>query len=87
VRWATANVLAGLDSLAIPAILNVLTTHRLNESFRQAAYHALHAMPAAKTQAYLQPLLKALDSQAYTAEVPAIAQRLLRGWRNHLKTQ
>lgn len=84
VRWATANVLASLDSLAIPSILSVLTRIPLREPFRQAAYHALHAMPSTHTQAYLAPLLRALRGVNFSIEAPAIAQRLLQDWRRDL---
>ncbi len=80
VRWATARVLASLDSTAIPAILEVLTHHRLSEPFRQAVYHALHAMPAHMTQEYLKPLLEALHSPAANVEAPSVAQRMLLSW-------
>jgi len=81
VRWVTARVLANLDSTAIPAILNVLTQHRLSEPLRQAANHALHAMPSRLTQEYLQPLLKALHSPAASVEVPHQAQLLALQWK------
>lgn len=85
VRWATAQVLANLDSTALPAVLNVLCQRQLNEPFRQAAYHALHAMPSHLTQAYIAPLLKALSSPATSIEAPAIAQRMLSEWKERAK--
>jgi HEAT repeat protein len=81
VRWATASVLANLDAAAIPAILKVLVEHPLNEQFRQAVYHALHAMPAHKTKEYLLPLLEALRRASADMEAPVVAQRLLLDWR------
>ncbi len=82
VRWATARVLANLNSTAIPAILNVLTRYRLSEPFRQAVFHALHAMPSRLTQEYLQPLLQALKSPAANIEAPRQAQRMLLEWKH-----
>lgn len=82
VRWVTARVLANLNSTAIPAILNVLTRQRLSEPFRQAAYHALHAMPSRLTQEYLQPLLQALKSPAANVEAARQAQHMLLEWKH-----
>ncbi len=82
IRWSTARVLANLNSTAIPAILNVLTRRRLSEPFRQAAYHALHAMPSRLTQEYLQPLIQALQSPAANVEAPQLAQRMLLEWKS-----
>lgn len=82
VRWSTARVLASLNSTAIPAILNLLTRHRLSEPFRQAVHHALHAMPSHLTQEYLQPLLLALRSPAASVEAPQLAQRMLLEWKS-----
>lgn len=83
VRWATARLLANLNSTAIPAILNVLTRHRLSEPFRQAVFHALHAMSSRTTQEYLQPLLQALRSPAANVDAPRQAQRMLLDWKHH----
>jgi len=80
VRWATASVLANLDATAVPAILNVLTRQPINEPFRQAAYHSLHAMPSKQTREYLEPLLLALRSPSAPVQAPLIAQRLLEDW-------
>lgn len=80
VRWSTARVLASLDSAAIPAILKVIIHQPLNEPFRQAAYHALHAMPSRHTQEYLKPLLQALRGLAFRVEAPAVAQRMSLEW-------
>lgn len=80
VRWATANVLARLDLVAVPAILSVLSRHKLSEPLREAAYHALHAMPSSRTKERIQPLLEALLSPAANVEAPAVAQRLLARW-------
>lgn len=82
VRWATARVLASLDATAIPAILNVLCHYPINEPFRQAAYHALHAMPSRRTQEYLKPLLEALRSPAADIHAPRVAQRMALEWKN-----
>jgi hypothetical protein len=80
VRWATASVLANLDAAAIPAVLRVLTLHVLEEPYRQAVYHALHAMPARQTQEYLNPILEALRGPSAGLEAPVVAQRLLSEW-------
>lgn len=82
VRWATANVLAELGTTAIPAVLKVLSQHPLDEPFRQAAYHALHAMVSPQIQSYLQPLLEALRNPAGRIQAPQIAQRMLAHWNN-----
>jgi len=82
VRWATANVLAELGTPAIPAVLRVISQQPLEEPFRQAAYHALHAMISPQIQAYLQPLLEALRNPAGRLQAPQIAQRMLTQWDN-----
>ncbi len=87
VRWVTARVLANLDSTAIPAILNVLTHHPVTEPFRQAANHALHAMPSRLTQEYLKPLLQALHSPAANVEVPRQAQMMALEWKRRQANQ
>jgi len=66
----------------VPAILKVLTQRAINEPLRQAAYHALHAMPSSQTRAYLEPLLEALHSPAAPVQAPSVAQRFLREWKN-----
>lgn len=82
VRWATASVLASLDAQAIPAILRALIRRPMTEPFRQAVYHALHAMPSHHTRLYLQPLLEALQGPASSFQGPAIAQKMLAEWKN-----
>ncbi len=82
VRWTTARVLANLEGLAIPAILDVLTLHPLDEQFRQAVYHALHAMSSRQMQTYLRPLLDALDGRVAQIEAPLAAQKLKKEWRS-----
>ena len=80
VRWVSARVLARLDAAAVPAILTVLSRQKLNEPFRQAAYHALHSMLSRRTQERIKPVLEALRSPAASVEAPAAAQRLLASW-------
>jgi len=80
VRWATADVLAHLGPRAIPATLTILSRYEINESFRQAAYHALHGITSSKAQERLKPLLEAMRDFASTIEIPMIAQRLLMEW-------
>jgi HEAT repeat protein len=80
VRWATANVLAGLDAAAVPYILRALIAHPLNESYRQAVYHSLHGMASHRTQERLQPLLAALRGPAPSVQAPTVAQKLLADW-------
>jgi HEAT repeat protein len=80
VRWATASVLANLDAQAIPYILRSLIRRPMTEPFRQAVYHALHAMPSRHTRLYLQPLLEALQGPAAGVQGPAIAQKMLAEW-------
>lgn len=82
VRWATASVLASLDAPAIPYILRDLIRRPMSETYRQAVYHALHAMPSRHTRLYLQPLLEALQGSAATVQGPAIAQKMLAEWHN-----
>jgi HEAT repeat protein len=81
VRWATASVLANLDAQAIPTILRALIRIPMTEPFRQAVYHALHAMPSHHTRLYLQPLLEALQGPASSVQGPAIAQKMLAEWK------
>ena len=81
VRWATASVLARLDATAVPAILKTLTENELNEPFRQAAVHAMSAMPSSQTRAYLAPVLDALRGPAAQIEAPITANRLLGDWK------
>lgn len=80
VRWATASVLARLDAPAIPYILRKLISRPMDEPFRQAVYHALHAMSSHSAKAYLQPLLAALQSQTAVYQAPVLAQRMLAEW-------
>jgi HEAT repeat protein len=80
VRWATADVLAHLGSQAVPAILTILSRYEINESFRQAAYHALHGISSSKAQESLKPLMDAMRDFASNIEIPMIAQRLLAEW-------
>jgi HEAT repeat protein len=82
VRWATASVLASLDAQAIPYILRTLIRQPMTEPFRQAVYHALHAIPSYNTRLYLQPLLEALQGPASSVQGPAIAQKMLAEWKN-----
>jgi HEAT repeat protein len=82
VRWATASVLASLDAQAIPYILRDLIRRPMSETYRQAVYHALHAMPSRHTRIYLQPLLEALQGSAATVQAPAIAQKMLAEWKS-----
>jgi len=82
VRWATANVLADLGSVAVPSILRALTTHPINEPFRQAAYHALHSMRPKALQEELKPLLDALHALGADIEAPMIAEKMLENWGN-----
>jgi hypothetical protein len=81
VRWATASVLASLDAQAIPYILRDLIRRPMTEPYRQAVYHALHAMPSRHTRLYLQPLLEALQGPASGVQGPAMAQKMLAEWK------
>ena len=83
VRWTTARVLASMDSPAIPCILHLVAHHPLDEPFRQACYHALHAMPSQRTQEYLRPLLEALSSSTASVQAPRLAYVMLQEWVNH----
>jgi HEAT repeat protein len=76
VRWASANALAVLEKESIPAILEVIGSHTMNEAFRQAVFHALHAMKE-ETRSKLQPLIETLSSPGTSAVAPAVAARLL----------
>ena len=82
VRWATARVLANLDRLAVPAILNVLIQHTLTEPLREASFHALNAMPSAQTRERLKPLLLVLCGSTTSTQASAIAQGLLADWKS-----
>lgn len=83
VRWATASVLAKLDSTAIPAILVMITQRPLTEVSRQAVYHVFEAMPSCLTRDYIRPLLLALENPAAYREVPRLAQNMLLEWRHN----
>lgn len=76
VRWASATSLAALGKQAVPEIMDVIRTHELTETLRQAIYHALHAMPAACREK-LRPLIEALSSPVTSGQAPAIASRLM----------
>jgi len=82
VRWAAANVLAGLDAAAVPHILRILIARPMKESYRQAIYHALHGMPSHRTQERLQPLLAALRGPAPSVQAPTVAQKMLADWQD-----
>jgi hypothetical protein len=81
VRWATASVLASLDAQAIPYIFRSMIRQPMSEPYRQAVYHALHAMPSHHTRIYLQPLLEALQGSAASVQAPAVAQKMLAEWK------
>jgi len=85
VRWASARVLARMDSSAVPAILKLISTTLLTEPFRQAAIHALHAMPSSLTQTRIEPLLTALQNPAANISAPGVARRLLVEWQHVTK--
>lgn len=84
VRWATARVLAQIGPSAVPAILKGLCCHDLNELYRQAVYHALHAIVSHHAQEQLKPLLDALHGPAAGLEAPLIAQQILSEWAEPL---
>jgi hypothetical protein len=77
VRWATAATLANLDLPAVPHILREIIKHPIDERFRQAVYHALHAMPSNAAKEALNPLLTALRDPTAAYEAPIIAQHML----------
>lgn len=81
VRWAAAEVLSGLGSEAVRAILERLSSHALSEGMRQAAYHSLHQLQRGELQTRLQPLLDALHGPGAIAEAPMVAFRLLQAWK------
>lgn len=80
VRWATARLLANLDLAAIPAILDVLASHPIDEPFRQAATHALHSMVSHQAQMHIKPLVEALNSPSAPMTVPRLALRMRQEW-------
>jgi hypothetical protein len=80
VRWATADMLAHLGAEAVPSTLTMLTHHKLDEQFRQAAFHALHGVTSHRVQERLKPLLDALHGPDASVEAPMLAQRLLAEW-------
>jgi HEAT repeat protein len=80
IRWATARVLADLDRLAVPAILNVLIQHTLTEPLREAGFHAMNSMPSTQTRERLRPLLLVLRSATTSMQASAIAHHLLADW-------
>lgn len=81
VRWATADVLANLDTPAIPYILRMMIDHPMDERFRAAIIHSLHAMSSHAAQSYLKPLLVALRDPTAAYEAPVIAQKMLAEWK------
>jgi hypothetical protein len=76
VRWASASALAEIGSPAVPAILDIIRTHPVNEGLRQVLFHALHAMPQASRKELL-PLIEALGSPATSSLAPAIASKII----------
>lgn len=80
VRWAASDALAGFGLPAVAYILERLARYAPMDDLYQAAYHALHRIGAAETQARLRPLLKALHGPAAPAEAPMAAYRLLQEW-------
>jgi HEAT repeat protein len=80
VRWATADLLAYLGEVSVPAVLELIIRHPLTEPFRQSAFHALHAITNEATQERLRPLIKALGAPTARLEAPAEAQRILQEW-------
>jgi HEAT repeat protein len=83
VRWATADVLAKLGEKAVPSTLTMLTHHKLDKQFCQAAFHALHGITSPRVQERLKPLLDALRGPAASVEAPLLAQRLLTEWETN----
>ncbi len=83
VRWAAANVLAQLEERGVPATLSVLTVRTINQSSRQAAYHALQGITSPRIHERLLPLLEALCSSTSSVTVPSVAQRLLMEWERN----
>ena len=80
VRWASADVLAQLGAEAVPATIAMLTHHKLDEQFRQAAFHALNGIASHRVKERLKPLLDALRGPAASVEAPMLAQRLQEEW-------
>ena len=81
VRWASADVLAQLGAEAVPSTLTMLTHHKLDEQFRQAAFHALNGITSRRIKEPLKPLLDALRGPAAGVEAPMLAHRLLKDWK------
>lgn len=75
VHWASAEGLAHLGRVAIPAILAVLERKKLAGSSRQAAYSALQRLTAREDQTAFKPLLDALSSPSSSVEVPSLAKQ------------
>lgn len=80
VRWATAATLANLDLPAVPYILREIIRRPIDERFRQAVYHALHAMSSNASRERIKPLLASLRDPTAAYEAPIIAQRMLVDW-------
>jgi HEAT repeat protein len=82
VRWAAADALVNLGPEAVPAILECLTHLMPVDDSLHAARYALHRIGPHHMQAWLDPLLHALNGSAAPAEAPGVAYRLLREWQN-----
>ncbi len=80
VRWAAAEALVNLGPAAVPAILEALTRPMPVSDSLKAARYALHRIGPHHMQAWLEPLLHALDGAAAPAEAPGVAYRLLQEW-------
>jgi len=81
VRWASANVLATLGERGVPATLSVLCNHEMNESFRQAAYHALHGIKSLQVRKRIMLVLEALNDSAKKEYISCIAREVLLDWK------
>jgi len=81
VRWTTANVLSRLGEQGVTAILFVLSSHEMSESFLQAAYHALHRNTSPKIRERIKPLLEVLNNSILKESISCVAQDVLLDWK------
>lgn len=80
VRWTSANVLTKIGENGVQATLSVLIKSEMNESLRQAAFHALTGTTSPKIRERIKPLMDALMKSS-TLESPShIARHLLIEW-------
>ena len=86
VRWATSDLLAGMGSRAVPAILAEISRGPLDGPAGQFTYHALEGMRGRVLHSRLAPLIEAIHGFGADLLAPLIAQKMLMDWEKHPNT-